>query len=134
MKAIPALCATLAVLAALALPANAAPDSESMILNADANGDGMVTRAEFINHRSALLTMLDTDSSGSLTQTEFTTFVGDMGKRMANMAFSKADANGDGAISQSEWDANPPRAFDKADKNGDGVLDAREIASIRKRG
>lgn len=136
MKFLTTLCALLAVLAAFALPASADPNGTagSIILNADANGDGAVTRAEFLSRRSAMFATLDTDHSGGLNQMEFTAFLGEKGSRLAGKAFQQIDTDSNGTISQAEWDASPARAFDRADKNDDGVLDAAEINAIRKRG
>ena len=53
-------------------------------------------------------------------------------KRFSKRAFAKVDANGDGVISQAEWDANPPRAFDRVDANGDDLISREERENVRR--
>lgn len=51
--------------------------------------------------------------------------------RMAQMMFSRLDADGDGAITKDELSAaGPAAAFDKADGNGDGVLEGDELTAF----
>ena len=117
---------------AFALPVRAegatAQDAGSLIEQADTNGDGNVSKAEFLARRSEAFADLDADGSGGLTQSEFELAVSERVKRFSGRAFGKVDADGNGAISQAEWDQSPARAFDKLDRNGDGVLtpDERE--------
>ncbi|MEZ5986081.1 MAG: hypothetical protein R3B94_09030 [Hyphomonas sp.] len=64
-----------AALALVALPACAqgitSQDAASLIGQADTNGDGNVSKAEFLERRSEAFQDLDADRSGSLTEAEF---------------------------------------------------------------
>ena len=130
MKSMTFLAAAAVTATAFALPVHAqgvtAQDAGAIISRADANGDGNVSKAEFLARRSEAFEDLDADGSGGLTQSEFEFAVSERVKRFSGRAFGKVDTDGNGAISQSEWDQNPPRAFDKLDRNGDGVLSPAE--------
>lgn len=81
---------------------------EKKLLAGDTDGDGKVSRAEF----------LAAASSGK----------GDPAKRFANL-----DKNGDGALDKSEIDAMLNRRFRRLDANGDGILSASEREAVRNR-
>ncbi|MCB1493501.1 MAG: EF-hand domain-containing protein [Rhodobiaceae bacterium] len=53
--------------------------------------------------------------------------------RRADILFSIADQNGDGAISRSELDALKAARFARADRNGNGQIDAAEIEAAKAR-
>lgn len=130
MKPMSFIAAAAITAAAFALPVRAegiaAQDAGNLIDRADANGDGNVSKAEFLARRSEAFKDLDADGSGGLTQVEFELAVSERMKRFSSRAFSMVDADGNGAISQTEWDQSPPRAFDKLDGNGDGILSPAE--------
>lgn len=119
-----------------ALPACAqgatSQDASVLISEADANGDGIVSKAEFLARRAQAFQDLDADASGSLSESEFELAATQRVKRFSGRAFSKADKDGNGVISQTEWDQNPPRAFDKLDKNSDGNLTMAERERLKK--
>jgi hypothetical protein len=77
---------------------------EKKVLAADTDGDGRVSKAEFIASAKA----------GK----------GDPAKR-----FAKIDRNGDGMLDKSEIDTMLERRFKKLDANGDGVASATERAA-----
>lgn len=119
----------------IALPACAqgvtSQDAATLVGQADTNGDGNVSKAEFLERRSEAFQDLDADRSGSLTAAEFELAVSLRMKRFSSRAFAKVDTDGNGVISQAEWDQSPPRAFDKLDKNSDGVLTSTERARLK---
>ena len=121
--------------AAIAMPAHAqgpaSQDAAVLISQADTNGDGSITKAEFLARRSAAFTDLDADASGALTQKEFELALEQRMKRFSARAFTIVDKDGNGAISQTEWDQNPPRAFDKLDTNSDGVITEAERRRLK---
>ncbi|TPG52609.1 EF-hand domain-containing protein [Sphingomonas glacialis] len=78
------------------------------LLAADTNGDGNVSRAEFL-----------AASKG--------------GKADPAKRFAKLDANGDGTLDKSEIDATLSRRFKRLDTNGDGLLSADERAAAHAR-
>jgi Ca2+-binding EF-hand superfamily protein len=119
----------------IAMPAiaqgSASQDAAALIEQADANGDGNISKAEFLARRSEAFKDLDADTSGALTEAEFELAVAQRMKRFTGRAFAKADKDGNGVISQAEWDENPPRAFDRLDKNSDGILTPSERQRIK---
>lgn len=133
MRVIP--CLFLVTLTASALPAcaqgEAAQDAATLIREADTNGDGSISKDEFLARRSAAFDNLDADASGTLTEPEFELAVSERVKRFSDRAFRKVDADGDGQISRSEWEQNPPRAFDKLDRNADGMLSPDERQRLK---
>jgi Ca2+-binding EF-hand superfamily protein len=123
---------SLSVICAPTACASPPQTSGSALIAADANGDGQLTRDEFLAERSARFPGLDKDASGGLGLDEFSQALTGKLRSFAGRAFSKVDSNGDGTISRAEWDANPPRAFDKADGNHDGVLSQEEISRLNR--
>lgn len=110
-------------LSAPALAQHAIPWTlDDLIQTADLDGDGNVSRDEFLTLRSEAFTRVDTDTSGSVTQAEFAEVLSQRIQRFSGRAFARVDGNGDGIVTHAEWDAIPPTAFDRADVNGDGVL------------
>lgn len=87
---------------------------EARIMAADSDGDGRISRAEFLAARG--------------------------GKGDPAARFAKMDANGDGFLDRSEIDAFFARRFRRMDRDGNGVLTAQERAAAhaahaaRKRG
>ena len=74
------------------------------LMAADTDGDGRVSRAEFIAAAKA-------------------------GKRDPAKRFTKLDRNGDGMLDRSEIDAMLARRFKRIDSNGDGLISPKERAA-----
>lgn len=128
-------CLFAAALTLIAMPAvaqsSASQDAAALIEQADANGDGNISKAEFLARRSDAFRDLDADASGALTELEFELAVAQRMKRFTGRAFAKVDKDGNGVISQAEWDESPPRAFDKLDRNSDGILTPSERQRLK---
>ncbi|HEX3888746.1 MAG TPA: signal transduction protein [Phenylobacterium sp.] len=110
-------------------------DLGQVFRNADADHDGVVTRAEFADAGARLFARLDRDGDGYLTSADRS---GRMGRRRnasgsgaAEGLTAAMDADGDGRISRDEFDRGFGRLFDRADANHDGVVDAQEMAALR---
>lgn len=87
--------------AVVAIPALAAPGGGKHNMG-DANGDGVVTRAEAQDAATRMFTKMDVNKDGKLDATD----------RAAHMAerqdkrFAAMDTDGNGSISRAEWDAH----------------------------
>lgn len=84
------------------------------MLAADTDGDGRVSRAEF----------LAAAENGKAKA----------GKSVPAKRFARLDRNGDGYLDKAEIDASLAKRFQRLDANGDGVLSREERAAARQRG
>ncbi|HNQ76430.1 MAG TPA: EF-hand domain-containing protein [Pseudothauera hydrothermalis] len=102
-------------------------DPASLFASADANGDGLVSKAEFIAARDARFDVLDTNRDGFLVRDEMAAAApGLRGRMMLPVMFPQFDSNGDGKVSRQEFSAAPAPGFDMADANGDGMVSPAE--------
>ena len=99
----------------------------------DADGNGTISRQEWLNAAGARFDRLDANKDGVLTPDEMA-----RGKRRGppgQRQFSRMDTNGDGEISSSEFSAAHPNApadlFSKLDTNKDGQLSSSELRGLR---
>ena len=101
-----------------------------MFAMADANHDGTITRAEFDAARAARFTQMDADHNGTLSASE-------MPQRGPQPAAAggrvRGDANGDGSVSRTEWDAEGARMFSRLDTNNDGSISQAELQAAQQR-
>lgn len=102
----------------------------------DSDGDGMITRTEAEANAPGLATRfdaIDADKDGSLSRDELRAHAKqrDQHRRhRAEEAFGKADANGDGQLSQEEANQGMPfvgRQFSSIDVNDDGAVSREEF-------
>lgn len=118
---------TLAVLlmlspaAACAKPVDRAPSP----IRETATSAAGVPLQDFIKRRENRLLAKDTDGDGKVSKAEFLSAAkagkGDPAKR-----FAKIDRNGDGMLDKSEIDAMLVRRFKRLDANSDGAIRAEE--------
>lgn len=117
-------------------PAQAQPAGQPLFDRADADGDGVVTRAEWQALRAARFARIDTDGNGVLSQAEASAAAERRAASRAGTLFARTDADGDGAITRAEFEAaGKPwmdRLFSRADANGDGAISRAEAAEMRR--
>jgi len=114
-----------------------APQHGAMFENADTNGDGSISKAEFdgyyAEHNARHFKELDINQDGKLTPDEMQ----DGSKRNMrrydgtahlDQRFNAADANHDGELDRGEASAMPmlKKYFDKVDTNKDGKITRKE--------
>jgi Ca2+-binding EF-hand superfamily protein len=101
-----------------------------MFARADANGDGRITRDEFISTRNALFTRLDRDRDGYLTSADAPQRLRKHGGEGQAAGLRLMDTDGDGRISRQEFVDGSLKLFDRADADHDGIVDSREAADF----
>ena len=129
--------AALAVLAAGVAAAQMGPGAK--LGAADANHDGVITRAEFDAARAARFAQLDANHDGSLSADERPHWGPPPGQQPpadhphdgAHHGMMNPDANGDGVISRAEYDAQGAQMFSRLDANHDGAITQAEIDAMR---
>lgn len=124
-----------AALACACFPVAAQPTPEQLekvrniLTEADANGDGRVTRREYDAHRADIFAKLDRNGNGVAS-------VDDAPKiRIAKKKFTEkleqvlamADKNGDGLLSRAEWDQPERDIFALLDQDEDGIVILSEL-------
>lgn len=107
-----------------------------MLMAADADHDGNITRAEFDRARNARFTQMDANHDGSLQASERPQWGG--GDHPAGAAPAggpppgmRADTNGDGVISRAEYDAQGAAMFARLDADHNGTITQAEIDAMR---
>lgn len=131
MRSLTILAASLAFLASPAL----AQRGGDWFGTADADGNGVVTRAEFLHYRDANFDRLDRNGDGVVSPADTPRLASARPEAFARLtqALGGADRNGDGAISRAELAQAPPVMFDRADANGDGQVTTAEYDAARER-
>lgn len=137
-----------AVLAAVSAPALAASHArDTFIKEQDVNGDGVVTKEEFVITRDRLFAAIDTDKNGVLSKEEY---VGEFKTRLekrlaastetaekkeeervrqmrqADVRFGVLDSDKSGGITPAEFAYSGWRMFVTHDTNKDGVVSAAD--------
>lgn len=104
------------------------------LMEADANNDGMVSRAEFLAWRKDQFARIDRNGDGYVTADDVPAMLaGRMGPRVA-MLVQAFDTDHDGRVSAHEFIDGPTPGFDLADANHDGMVTRAEVAAVRARG
>lgn len=126
---------TAALLASSPALAQMQRDPGAALANADANGDGVTTRAEFQQSRSARFGKADRNRDGAVSRDDFkrlARFRPDVVERL-NALIAEADANGDGRVTRDEMSKAPMPIFDRADANRDDRVDQAELGAFKAR-
>lgn len=103
-------------------------------LRGDSNGDGSLSRAEFVAKAEQRFARMDANRDGRVTREERREIRGGKhrgGKGMRGGRFQRMDADRDGRVSRAEAFARPTRMFDRADTNRDGYIDQAEQQALK---
>lgn len=106
--------AVLALLTAGSAMAQQAPRAA----RADADGDGRVSRAEFVDGRIARLTAIDANRDGSITVEERRSGIDTRRNQRVSARFETLDTDGNGAVSREEFTAAREMRGDRAGRGG----------------
>jgi len=112
--------------------------SDSAGLPPSLTRDGRVTMAELAAHSGTVFRRLDADGDGLVSRAEFLAFplpasVPLDGPARADL-FDHLDEDGDGRIHGGEWEVATDRAANLRDLDGDGVVTLRELAEMNRQG
>ncbi len=111
--------AALAVLTAGAALAQQAPTRAA---RGDADNDGRISRAEFVDGRVAHLTAIDANRDGSVSDEERQSGIDTRRNQRVSARFEMLDKDGNGSLSREEFTAREPRG-DRAQHAGRGGRD-----------
>ncbi len=93
----------------------------------DANGDGALTMDEFLSQGRAKFDKTDANGDGQLDVAELTAAAERERARMIERLMTRKDANGDGMLSYAEMQPHTPgRVFERADTDGNGEISQAE--------
>jgi hypothetical protein len=110
------------------------PRGGGMMMRADANGDGKISRQEYNAQIAQRFARRDANKDGFLSGDELAgPRRGGDGEAPAGMnrAQQRSDTNNDGKISLAEDQAAATIRFDRLDTNKDGTIDASEMSAMR---
>jgi Ca2+-binding EF-hand superfamily protein len=127
-KLIPSLFIVLAGLVPV-LPLQAAPERVGMF---DLDGDGRITRTEFVTGRSQRFTAIDRNSDQVVSAADFPAGTQAMLlDRRVDKVIAAADLNHDGEVTRLELGLAGTPLFDRADVDGNGIVESKEIARFK---
>lgn len=125
--------AALALGAAFAPPALARDrfDPMEMLAKSDANGDGRISRSEFIGARRDRFQRMDRNNDGYFTPDDLPRIARKRGGEKVDRLIEALDTNRDGRLTGPEFVVGPTRLFDLADRDRDGVIDRVEMDRLQ---
>lgn len=111
----------------------------------DSDGDGVISRDEFLAQHQSRFAKVDADGDGIISEEEKATVeearqakreerrakLRERREKAREKTLAEFDANGDGQLDASEREAVALNRFDRMDKNGDGVLSEDELPKRR---
>ena len=110
--------AVLAVLTAGAAMAQQAQQAQPRGARGDTDGDGRISRAEFVDGRIARLTAIDANRDGSISAEERQSGIDTRRNQRASARFETLDKDGNGAVSREEFTAAREMRGDRAGRGG----------------
>jgi Ca2+-binding EF-hand superfamily protein len=103
-----------------------------VLSNVDTNGDGQITKEEYVAYRDQEFERFDRNNDGNLGRDDFSNasrFRSALGRLEDRIR--SADKNGDGVLSRAEVHDAPTYMFDRADTSRNGSLSRAEIEAAR---
>ncbi len=100
-----------------------------LLTMSDTDGNGVVTKAEFLADVEARFAKLDANKDGKISKEERP----GGGEGRGGRRMGRIDTDKDGAISLDEQRAQANRRFDRLDANSDGKVDRAEADAARER-
>jgi Ca2+-binding EF-hand superfamily protein len=128
-----ALVVIVSVMAAGAALAQGRERPGGMFDGADGNGDGVITRGEFLNARADQFSTRDRNSDGFIDKEDLS----DRAARRQRMTqavtamVTQLDADNDGKVNKGEFVDGGAKLFDRADTNNSESLDSKEIEAAK---
>lgn len=135
MRRVPILIAALLGGAALTGSASARErlDPVEMLEKSDANRDGAISRAEFIDARRARFAKMDRNRDGYFSDDDLPRMVRKRAGEKVDRVVQALDSNRDGRLSRVEFVDGPTRLFDLGDADRNGLIDRYEMDRLRAR-
>ncbi len=95
----------------------------------DGNGDGKLSRAEYdaAQKKPRLLLLADANRDGTVTKEELAKAFAERGGQVRERGFVRLDADKDGKLGAAEWASAGERLFARLDRNKDGAIEASEF-------
>ena len=138
------LCVTLAVIfmggATPVMAAGKDADySDKMFEAKDANSDGVISKAEFLEHSEKKFARMDADGNEEITQEEIDSLKAEIKEKpdgkdssgRGSKMLKRADANSDGVISKTEFLEHSEKKFAKIDADGNEEITQEELSNRR---
>lgn len=126
-----------ALLAGTALSGSASArerlDPMEMLEKSDANRDGAISRAEFIDARRARFAKMDRNRDGYFSDDDLPRMVRKRAGEKVDRVVQALDSNRDGRLSRLEFVDGPTRLFDLGDADRNGLIDRYEMDRLRQR-
>jgi len=94
-------------------------------LRADADGDGRISRAEFVDRRITRLTAVDANRDGSVSVEERRSGVETRRNQRVSARFERLDQDSDGAVSREELTADSEMRGERAGRGGRHAMGGR---------
>ncbi len=135
MRRVPILIAALLAGAALTGSASARErlDPMEILEKSDANRDGAISRAEFIDARRARFAKMDRNRDGYFSDDDLPRMVRKRAGEKVDRVVQALDSNRDGRLSRVEFVDGPTRLFDLGDADRNGLIDRYEMDRLRAR-
>lgn len=101
--------------------------AHGMMMKADANDDGVISKDEFMTFHEEKFQSFDKDGDGNVTKEEMTSYREEKREKMRDAHFDEADTDKDGKLSKDEMEAHKEKMQDKGRKKwGDKAMDKDE--------